>query len=282
TDYFYRIFYIKKKNGRERQIKEPLTSLKEIQHWILNEILYKVPTSRFSKAYTPNKNLIENIRFHRGQEVVINFDIKDFFPSIKEEYIYNIFKEFGYCTRVSLILAKLCCVGGVLPQGAPTSPYLSNIYLKSLDKNLSIYCIKNKIRYTRYADDMTFSGNMNINDLFEVVKIEVLKKRLVINSEKTKIMTKHIRQVVTGVVVNCKLQLPIEKRKQIRQAIYFIRKYGLESHLQKLNCSKANYIKHLMGKVNYALFINPNDQEIKLYKEFLLKLYLSSDVLSIN
>jgi RNA-directed DNA polymerase len=281
TDYFYRSFQISKKNGKKREIKEPLPSLKEIQQWILNFILYKVTVSKFAKAYIPNRKITDNVRFHKNQEQVICLDIKNFFPSIKATSIQNIFLNIGYSSRVAKILTNLSCLNGSLPQGAPTSPQLSNIYLYKFDKAISKYCIETKIRYTRYADDLAFSGKIEEEKLMTLVNQQLKELGLSLNDNKTKIMTQNMRQVVTGIVVNEKAQVPKEKRKELRQAIFYIEKYGLDSHLEKINCKKANYVKHLLGLVNYVLFINPNDMEAKKQKAFLLSIEKSTVAINV-
>ena len=272
TDYFYREFQIKKKNGKNRTIKEPLPSLKEIQHWILTNILYKFQVSRFAKAYIPTRSLLENVRFHKGQEKVICIDLDNFFPSIKEKHIFQIFLNFGYSNRVAEVLSKLCCNNGSLPQGAPTSPQLSNIYMFDFDANISKFCIDNKLRYTRYADDITVSGKINEEELFNKITLELEKIDLKVNDNKTRIMTPNMRQSVTGVIVNEKIQVPKEIRKEIRQAVYYIEKFGLANHLTNINCTKKYYLKHLLGRVHYVLQINPADKESLKQKEFLLSL----------
>lgn len=270
TKYFYRKFKVKKKNGKKREICEPLPSLKEIQHWILSSILYKHEVSKFAKAYIPKRKITDNVRFHKGQEKVICVDIVNFFPTITEGKVNEIFQNMGYSNRVSVILSRLCCLEGCLPQGAPTSPQLSNIYMLNFDKKLSTFSLKNNYRYTRYADDLTFSGEIDVKELMEKVGIELAGLNLELNSDKTKVMTKGMRQVVTGIVVNKTNQVPIEKRRELRQAIYYIEKFGLASHLSRIKCSKSNYIKHLLGKVNYVLFINPKDKEAREQKKFLV------------
>jgi RNA-directed DNA polymerase len=270
--YFYREFCIRKKNGKLRKIAEPLPSLKDIQMWILSTILYSVKNNKFSKAYTPKRTIIDNVKFHINQTKVICLDIKDFFTSIKENHVTSIFMNFGYSKRVSIVLSKLCCLNGCLPQGAPTSPQLSNIYMNNFDKEISKYCISKKIRYTRYADDITFSGDFDEKELFAFLKEQISIIEFTINPNKTKIMTKNMRQIVTGIVVNKAPQVPKEKRKEIRQSIYYIRQFGLNNHLERINCAKANYLKHLLGIVNYVLFVNPLDQEMIEYKKYLFLL----------
>ena len=272
TSYFYRSFKIKKRNGQMRTIEEPLPSLKEIQHWILNNILEKFDVSPFAKAYKKKHNLKENVRFHSNQETVLNLDIKNFFPSIKSKSIEGIFKNMGYSPLVSNLLAKLCTRNKILPQGAPTSPFLSNIFMKEIDDAISKYCILGKIKYTRYADDMTFSGTFDKDNLSNFVE-ELLKIHdLELNHEKTHYLKKNQRQIVTGIVVNQKLQVPFEKRNAIRSDLYYIKKFGIEEHKTFRKIKKSNYISHLLGKINFILNINPNDQEFKEYKQFLINL----------
>lgn len=269
TSYFYRDFEILKKNGGKRKISEPLPSLKEIQLWILENILYKVKISRHAKAYTPKVNIKENLKYHIRKPLVFAIDIENFFPSIKRIHVEEIFKSLGYSSLISNLLSKLCCRDGSLPQGAPTSPYLSNIYLKTLDDAVSKYCTERRIHYTRYADDLTFSGKFDIKELNDVLFIELRNLTLTINRRKTKIMTPNTRQTVTGIVVNEKPQVSFNKRNKLRQTIYYIKKFGLENHMNRLNIKKKNYLEHLLGQVNFVLFINPSDNEFIEYKEYL-------------
>jgi RNA-directed DNA polymerase len=268
TSYFYREFSIKKKNGDFRVINEPLPSLKEIQHWILNNILYNFECSRFAKAYILKKTLLDNLRFHKNKELVLCIDIKDFFGSIKYATVFDIYQSMGYSQRVSTTLTNLCCLNGCLPQGAPTSAYLSNIFMYDFDEIVAKFSIKNNIRYTRYADDITLSGNFEVEKVLNFIKSS-LPAGLVLNEDKSRIMRKGSRQLVTGVIVNDKLQVPKLKRKELRQNIYYIEKYGLMNHLAFIKCTKANYLRHLLGLVNYVLFINPNDTEAQQQKKYL-------------
>jgi RNA-directed DNA polymerase len=273
TSYFYKKYKIRKTNGGVRSICEPLPSLKEIQIWLLNNILCKVPVSRFAKAYIKNHNLKNNLTFHRNQSMVISLDIKDFFSSISRKIIQNIFRDLGYSPVLSNLFGKLCCLNGVLPQGAPTSPYLSNLALLDFDDKIGNYCIERRIRFTRYADDMTFSGsNLQPAEIIKKVRFELGKLGLVLNEEKKKIMSSAERQIVTGIVVNEKMQVPKEKRNAIRQEIYYVKKFGLNDHLEHKGNSKNNYIPHLLGRVNFVLHINPNDDEFIEYRKFLQSL----------
>ena len=268
-DHFYRRFEVKKKNGSTRYLEEPLPSLKEIQCWILKNILYEVPVSRFAKAYVPKRDLLDNVKYHKNKESVISLDIEIFFTSIQRISIEQIFLGLGYSSNISNLLSKLCCCNETLPQGAPTSPYLSNIFLVHFDSILSVYCRLNNIRYTRYADDIILSGEIDAPSAIEFVRMELFKIGLTLNEQKIKVMGKNFRQIVTGIVVNSVIQTPKKQRDKIRQEIYYIKRFTLEGHLKKTNNKRANYVKHLIGKINFALFINPLDNEMQAYRKYM-------------
>ncbi|WP_413998791.1 reverse transcriptase family protein [Flavobacterium sp. W1B] len=272
TKYFYRDFEITKKNGKKRPISEPLPSLMEIQHWILKEILYKLPVSPFAKAYKPNVSIIENLKFHKNQPKVFTLDLENFFPSIKIESIEKIFTELGYCQNVSNLLAKLSTRDNTLPQGAPTSPYLSNLIFKDADLTISDYCKQHKIRYTRYADDLSFSGDFDEKELLNKVIETIEKLGFKINTAKTKLMKPDSRQTVTGIVVNEKPQVVFHKRNALRQAMYYIKKFGIDEHREYKEINQAHFLEHLLGKINFVLQINPKDSEFIDYKSFLIDL----------
>lgn len=266
---FYRTFYIQKKNGKLRKINEPLPSLKEIQCWILNEILYHIPVSPYAKAYLKGKSVKDNARFHRKQKKVLTMDIEDFFPSISFGRVLHLFRSIGYRDDVAVMLANLCCLNDCIPQGAPTSPMLSNIIASKLDYQIMKHIKNDKIRYTRYADDLTFSGDFNEGDLIKNVERLANREGFRINEDKTRTRYRNQRQEVTGIVVNEKMQVNRKLRREIRSAVYYIRKFGLTSHLEHAKINKKNYLYHLMGITSYALYINPKDEQLKEYVEFL-------------
>lgn len=269
---FYRTFMIPKKNGKNRIINEPYPTLKEIQYWILHNILEKTSPSIFAKAYIPGKQLKENARFHKCQKIVLKFDVSNFFGSISIFDVYKIFRHLGYTKKVSSMLARLCCLDNCLPQGAPTSPYLSNLFAKRLDKRIGIYCINNKLRYSRYSDDITISGDIS-EDKIPKIKgfvFHVLQDfNLSLNAEKTQVLRKSNRQIVTGIIVNDKLSVGHKNKHKIRQELYFIKKFGLESHISYTKIEKRNYLYHLLGLVNWVLSIEKDNVEFLNYKSFL-------------
>ncbi|PRZ27809.1 retron St85 family RNA-directed DNA polymerase [Flavobacterium granuli] len=282
TKYFYRDFEITKKNGKKRPISEPLPSLMEIQHWILKEILYKLPVSPFAKAYRPNISIIENLKFHKNQPKVFTLDLENFFPSIKIEAVERIFTELGYSKNISNLLAQLCTRDGRLPQGAPTSPFLSNLIFKDADLMISDYCKEHKIRYTRYADDLSFSGDFDEKKLLHKVTETIEKLDFKINAAKTKLMTPDRRQTVTGIVVNEKPQVVFHKRNTLRQTMYYIKKFGIDEHREFKEIDQTNFLEHLLGQINFVLQINPKDSEFIHYKAFLIDLKKKQDAKNIK
>lgn len=275
---YYKRYLLPKRSGGFRTIMEPLPSLKEIQEWILRNVLYRVigtHVAKNSKGFIPGIGIKENVRFHRNKELVVNMDLTDFFGSIGFKEVFDVFTGIGYNKSVSVLLTNLCICENCLPQGAPTSPMLSNMVFKRVDDKIFEYCRKNSILFTRYADDMTFSGSFNISGLKFFIENTLSDTPFRINHKKTKIYKNAGRQLVTNIVVNEKIQLPRYYRRRIRQEVYYISKYGISKHLsrQNLDIDPLSYIMHLRGQVNYCIQINPKDQEMYKYRNILYCIY---------
>ncbi|WP_146550819.1 retron St85 family RNA-directed DNA polymerase [Rummeliibacillus suwonensis] len=264
-DSFYRKFDILKKNKRDyRTISEPLPNLKNIQRWILSEILSKLKPSEYSKAFRPGLSIKDNARFHRKQKKLLTVDIKDYFGSIDFKKVFIFFRNLGYSKQVSVMLANICTLNNGLPQGAPTSPMLSNLITKNLDQRIAGFSKKNNLRYTRYADDLTFSGDFNEGHVIEFVKEVFKSEGFTINDSKTRVRKRNQRQEVTGIVVNEKMQASRSYRRDFRQQMYYIKKYGLDSHVNNIEGGDTlKYLYHLLGMANFIININPNNQETK-------------------
>ena len=144
------------------------------------------------------------------------------------------------------------------------------------DRRIGSFIKKNEIYYTRYADDMTFSGNFEPGMIIKFVNMVLMDVDLKINERKVRVRKPGQRQEVTGVIVNEKIQAPKSIRKKLRQSVYYIEKYGLVSHLEKTENMRANHIHHLLGIANFILFLNPEDKETKHYRA-VLQNYISSD-----
>lgn len=260
-EHFYRSYKIPKRNGKSRKITEPLPSLKEIQSWILVNILENIPVHPAAKAYQKGLSIHDNARFHRSQELVLKIDIKNFFPSITPRFINATFKRLGYSKEVSKLLTELVIYKNGLPQGAPTSPALSNLIMYKIDKRVFAYARSKNLRYTRYADDLTISGDFNVKEVISFATTILKEYGFQVNTDKTRVLRKSNRQIVTGVVCNEKLQAPKEVRRALRKEIYYIKTYGLDSHIKYIDNSKRNYVENLMGRANYILQLNPYDKD---------------------
>ncbi len=252
----YRSFEIPKKNGGMRQLEAPTEKLKMIQRWILDNILYGVSVSEHAYGFRRKKSILDNAVTHEEQECVINIDIVNFFTSIKGIRIYKVYRYLGYTKQVSSILTSLCTKDDCLPQGAPTSPYLSNIVCRKLDKRISKLADYAGAKYSRYADDITISGPVHIQGFLETIKKILVDEGFQVNAKKTRVQIQNQRQIVTGLVVNEKASIPKEVIRSLRQEIYYCRKYGVNGHLRKRGIGNSNYKDHLYGKAYFIKMVN--------------------------
>lgn len=254
---FYRKTVIKKKNGADRILNAPSRKLKYIQYRILNHILNNLPVSKFSTAYKKGSSLIKNAGPHVGKKYLLKLDITDFFGSICFEQVYNsVFNTRYFPVQIGTMLTTLCCHNDVLPQGAPTSPAISNIVMRNFDNNIGYWCNKHNISYTRYCDDMTFSSDKPLYHVFEKVKKMLEDMGMEINEKKTRFVTNASRQTVTGLTVNEKVSVSREYKRELRQDVYYALKFGFENDK---GMDAKQYKHHLIGKVRYVLQIEPDN-----------------------
>ncbi|MCM1140697.1 MAG: reverse transcriptase family protein [Muribaculum sp.] len=277
---YYKQYLLPKKSAGYRVIMEPYPTLKLAQTWILKNILYANDdlVASNAKAFVRKVGLRDNAKFHKSKKVLLNIDLVDFFGSIDFSMVLELFTRLGYNKQCSVMLSNLCTLGSILPQGAPTSPMISNMIFYPVDTIIFEYCRQRKIMYTRYADDLSFSGDFDAYEMLRFLN-EILKKfHFRINGKKTKICYSGNRQAVTNIVVNEKIQTRKDYRKVIRQNIYYIRRFGLESHLSTVNAKNGtlwkpeSYLNHLRGKVGFALYVNPKDVEMQNYRQYLFEL----------
>lgn len=253
----YTTFKIPKKNGGVRLIEAPDERMKMVQYWIKENILDKFSVSKYAKGFVKGVSICHNALPHVRKEVIINIDLKDFFPSIKYEDVFKIFKYIGYTESVSKSLTNLCTnERSVLPQGAPTSPVLSNLVSLKLDARLSGLAKKICASYTRYADDITFSGSKHILKYQELIKEIINDEGYQINEEKYRVRCNFQHQEVTGLTVNSKISISKKLKKEIENAIYYCKKYGVIDHMNRINCERGFYKEHLYGIAYYIKMID--------------------------
>lgn len=253
---YYNSFDIQKHSGGKRHISEPIGMLKHIQKQINNEIFYpkRYLIHKCAYAYIPNTNILQCIELHMGKKLVVKMDVKNFFGSITDKLVYDCFNyTFRMEDETAKTITELCTLDGVLPQGAATSPIISNFVCRMLDRRLCNYCEKHNIAYSRYADDMIFSGDFNVKELIGYASWSLRDYYgFRLNYDKLRVMHDYQRQVVLGVLVNQNCRLTKLKRHELRQALYYINKYGVDDYFHFTGTEP----ERLKGYVSYAIGIN--------------------------
>lgn len=273
TEDHYHKVRIPKRNGGARILLVPDPLLKYVQKNILHHILDGFETAQSAMAYRKSISVISNARLHTGKRLLLKLDLKDFFVSITFSMVRkHAFPSRYFPPQVQTLLTALCCFDNQLPQGAPTSPAISNLVLKHFDLYMEQWCREREITYSRYCDDMTFSGSFEAAPVIRKVSGFLNEMGFQLNKEKTRILSKGCRQVVTGIVVNDKPQVCREYRRKLRQEIYFCEKFGVEGHLKKLYGEQYllrepagvfRYIESLLGRIRYVLLVCPEDRQLQ-------------------
>lgn len=269
TRQHYQRIAIPKRNGSLRHLLVPDPLLKQVQKNILHHILVTLPISSYATAYHRGANVISNAAAHIGQRQILKLDIEDFFGNISFLAVYRLaFPSIYFPLSVRTMLTHLCCYQDYLPQGAPTSAAISNLVMKPFDEYIGHWCSARHITYTRYCDDMVFSGDFDHRAVKNKVQNFLQTMGFNLNQAKTRRVFQHQQQMVTGLVVNKKIQAPIQYRKKLRQEIYYCEKYGVVAHLMRMNelndfsliqKDVNSYLLSLLGKINFVLHANPND-----------------------
>jgi RNA-directed DNA polymerase len=263
-------YVVPKRNGGQRVILAPKRELKALQRRVLAELVARIPVASAAHGFVSGRSIATNARPHVGQRVVVGLDLKDFFPSITFQRVRGVFIAHGYSYAVASALALLCTeydrepfdregeqfyisVGPRhLVQGAPTSPALANLVAWRLDRRLMGLAARYGFSYTRYADDLTFSGDnaAAIGRLLTHVKRIIADERFVLNDAKTRVARRARRQVVTGLVVNDQVAAPRQLRRRLRAMLHNARQSGLEAQQRTPRGSGAAYVRGLIAFVN--------------------------------
>ena len=250
TGIHYRRFTIPKRNGGERPIWAPLPKLKAAQQWIRVNIAERLPVHGSAHGFLPGRSTLSNAHVHTNPRIVLKMDIRDFFPTVTYPRVRGIFRNAGYREQIATLLALLCTEAPreivehqgksyyvalgprCLPQGAPTSPALTNTLCLRLDQRLTGLARKYGWRYTRYADDLTFSlprgheGPPKLGALMGVVRRIVEEEGFAVHPEKTRLARSGARQKVTGLVVNGhgKPRVPRKLKREMRAALHNLKR----------------------------------------------------------
>lgn len=249
--YSYRSYRIPKQSGKGyRQIDAPNIALLELQQRIYHKLLKGMRPHKSANGFVPSRSIVDNALPHVGKAVVINIDLKDFFTNTSKDRVLK-YWQYYWNKKAARILTNICCHKGHLPQGAPTSPSLSNLVNQAMDARLDglVKRMPNGI-YTRYADDLTFSfSRYSSKDkwfLGEVKKILKDEGYEIQRGKKIRIQRSHQRQKVTGLVVNEKVNLPRHMRRKIR-AMQYHKKQG---KLSSANLGKLRGYEALLTMVS--------------------------------
>ncbi|MFM1772985.1 MAG: hypothetical protein RLZZ71_2127 [Bacteroidota bacterium] len=280
----YRVFHIKKKNGSDRIINAPINGLKAIQKSISDFLQLVYPIHNAAFGFVQKKSVADNASLHIGKEYVYNTDLKDFFHSFSRMQVkYALMDSDLNITsneKIAFLMAGLCTFKlsddedsnrYVLPQGAPTSPVLTNILCRHLDRKLSGLAKRFNATYSRYADDLTFSAEINIfqlNDFkSELNRIICDSQKLEIQEAKTRIQHKSFRQEVTGIVVNRKLNVTKRYIKNVRMYLYLIERYGIEkATLNYVRDTKKDRPNKSVESINLRNILNGKIQYLRMVR----------------
>jgi RNA-directed DNA polymerase len=268
----YKTYSINKRNGGKRPICAPTSSLKYLQKWILSNILERVALHQSCTSFQKNKSIIDNAHPHVGASTILKIDLKDFFTSIRGERVFQIFRNLGYATNLAYDLAFICTYSDLrrnsfeienltlryLAQGAPTSPALSNIAGAGLDEQFSRLAAERGIIYTRYADDLTFSGDSECIPSVRLIRSIIENLGFDLNPKKVTYAKRGMRQTVTGLEVGNGITVPRPYKKSIWRHLHFCKKFGEQAHLQKIGMSeKTNFHDWLLGKIMFVNMVEP-------------------------
>ena len=254
----YRPIVIPKKHGGRRILFAPDTLLKTIQRNLLHHVLEEFQPSEFACAYKKGTSIVDNASPHIRSALVLKLDIREFFDRITWILVYqNAFPATHFPPQIRKILTEFCCVKDRLPQGAPTSPAVANLVLRPFDVYMGKWCEERKIRYTRYCDDLTFSGEFDPKEVIRKVRGFLQAYGFELNKKKTRILGRGNVQIVTGIVVNDKAQVSRKYRRKLRQEVYLFDRYGVKLSGEPKNDERER--RRLLWKMRYVLSVNPED-----------------------
>ena len=248
---------------RELYIPQPFLQLE--QAFIRDTILSALPVDDHAYAYRKGVCITDCAQPHVKQDVLIHLDIHDFFGSITEDMVYEtLLRETGYTKALCRILARSCCLNGHLPQGTVASPMLSNIVFRCCDIALTQIADEHHLQYTRYSDDLYFSGDSgtDVQRVLHAISHTLLSFGFRLNANKTQVRRQQHRQAVLGLTVNDHLQVNRTYRRNLMQELYYLERFGK-------NCKGAieagdywKYMEQLQGKLAYVLHMDPNNSQL--------------------
>lgn len=249
----------KKKPGEFRDIYDPDSLLRKAQYRLLKSVWEKFEVPDYVYAFEVGKSIPEMASLHVGKSVVLSFDIRNYFPSIHTQQVSSLLTGQGMGESAARLIAELCTYKFFVPQGALTSPKISNLVsAATFGPTLKQFCDERNLTLTIYADDITISGDTipNLQEVLEFVSSTVREHGFNVNARKTKIMTRKTRQWVCGVVVNEKTNLLRQERKRLRAIVHNVGKNGLDMEAAKVGKTPDEFHSFVTGKLNWFRQLN--------------------------
>lgn len=239
----YKVYPVPKRRGA-RWIEAPDPGLKEVQRRILDRLLYRLQPHPAAHGFRAGCNICTHAAPHAGRAWVATVDIEEFFPSVKRAMLEGLSGELGLTANEGDCLLDLVTRRGRLPQGAPTSPHLVNLVMRGTDARLSELAAAKGWAYSRYADDLVLSGEDDPRGMLDALQEAVVEAGYRTNRRKCRVMGRHRRQWVTGLVVNAGMKLPREQRRMLRAA----------SHRMQTGMFRGNP-QEMAGRLAFRYFI---------------------------
>lgn len=272
-------FTVPKKSGGTRELAAPHRSLAAAQQWILDNVLRKLPSHSAAHGFVPGRSILTNATPHAGHELLVNADLQDFFPTITFHRVLGAFTQLGYSPAAATILAllttesprRLVDYAGerfhvatgprALPQGACTSPALSNLIARRLDSRLAGIAMKLGWTYTRYADDLSFSAASKSGELpkagYLLARIRHIAQDegFAVNEKKTRVLKQSAAMAVTGVIVNRRPSVSRRERRRLRAVLHNAKHQGLAAQNRDFH---PHFVSQLRGQIEFVRMINPD------------------------
>jgi RNA-directed DNA polymerase len=279
----YFSYWQAKPSGGARLIEHPKPDLKQAQRLLLRKLLNKVDPHEAAHGFRRGHSIVSHAEAHAGSELVLRCDLKDFFPGVRASRVHAIFRYLGYHETVARALTRVTTTRATsrtvhegkqhgvdfstlkryqsdhLPQGAPTSPALANLAAFKLDLRLNALAEQWNVSYSRYADDLAFSGAINSgmkNERFYLrIAAIALEEGFALNMRKTRWMHASQRQEVTGLVINAKPNIAREEYDRLKAILTNAVRHGLVSQNRAMH---ADFYAQLQGRIAFVLQINPH------------------------
>jgi len=235
--------------------------MRTVQYRLLTKLLNKLELPSYVYAFERNRNIPTMAALHVNKYCIISVDIKDFFHSIKQVTLYNILCRLGIGEMPARTVSELCTYKAFVPQGALTSPKISNLVTSvTFGPEINDYCAERGLTLTIYADDVTVSTNnkdINPRQVIQDITRMIHSHGFRINRKKTKVMYHGSRQYVCGAVVNAKVNLIVKERKKLRAIIHNVTKNGIEAEAAKTGVEPSKFLNFLRGRINWFRQLNP-------------------------